>query len=427
MEIIIQNIYRYWVWPAYLKYDIKVPNLQTNQNIRVLEIIDDNTLLVTNGSTGNHIITKDMLKDSFYTSSINDISEGMYVATFGDTPAYLYQILSINKEYNICSLKYVKSLNGSSHEGFTKEASIGHIMIIPNNLLMNSYGVSNEPIKPNKLNKIFENSKYDLRLLEFYYDSKEPKQNKKEKQRDDVDKAVARAKSILDTRYGSKTERSDSKFFYSQYCLVVRETNNDSKRDFFTKIDGKRVYIKNKKCSHRYSLKIEEAVKQLCTVRIKETTESIRLFGHNTRKTAMLNSCIESKRTYEITKIIYDYKCKDDSVHDVVEVFDGELSLKFKLEELEIVLLSTKGISLPKDRTIKEGTECIIKNNKYLNVPKYTRVVVNRITQNRPSTGRTREDEFRGKVLPSRKDYLVVGTTDTGKQINCRIKHLKRL
>lgn len=475
MNVEVGGIYRYWVWPHYFRYGINLPgNVSSNINVVVQSINEDGTLtvipsLVAHGERSFQI-TPDMLKECYYVNDIvNGLTPGVKIFSFGNTPEHIFEIVEFNLGENRPVLaRHIWSASSGLVNGNTHRFNLSDIAIIPNDILHRTTGLTNTVNKPSKLDSIFKESKYKLELLEFYYDPNEPKKKQFRKEKADSGKKESvesiqqgmitggidplgnpvnrRTFAIGGTTtrltggtfitgtpgaYGiknkeSKLDKEANSKMYKQYCLVINSRENV--KSFFTKIDDKIVYLKNKNTNVKQGIKYEEAIKQLCTVAIKDPKESIRLFGHSNKKKTMFESCENDKKTYSITKFIFDYKCKDGSTNDVVEVFNGEVSLKFKLEDVEIKVVNTKGISLPKDRKIKEGVKCIVKNNKHLNVDKFTKITVNRISQNRPTGGRSREDERYGKTIkPSDKDFIVVGTTEDGKQINCRIRHLKRL
>jgi len=209
------------------------------------------------------------------------------------------------------------------------------------------------------------------------------------------------------------------------YCYIIDESKSKGsfggiKSIAFINNDGKLHLGLNKKVNLVTMAVIDykEAVKQLCKVRIKSCEDSIKLFLHATKKRDMLKQSQEEKKLFSITNIILDYE-KNEEKHDIVEVFNGEISLKFKLTDVEFVQPNLSGISIPKDRTIDKGTLCRVIRNKHLPISKNTTVKVLEM--------RNISDLRHGSNNKYNKSTIVKVATEDNKQFSCRIRNLKKI
>ncbi len=470
-KIVVGGMYTFRVHQNIL-YNWAIPPIANYTNVHIISIADDRTCLVELNNQ-HYVLDQKMLLEYYY--SIKPLKVGWYVYHNQAPFNILYQVIDnipspLTGHIKIKCTAVYQQIGIPNNDVISVNKAL--LMLPDNEDLMNMFGLANdyseseEDIKGtlfdnNRLNNIFTDTNFSLKRLDFTYSPEDKK--KKQFKKPIKEKSKVESKSTLSEftkgiLYGtaggiSKTtkETSDKKK-YSQYCLVVKGRDgqfNSGNRDFFTKVGGKSIYLKDKYSQkHPTKPNLDEAVRNLCTVKINLPEDSIKLFGNKAKKLAMYELSKDTNideatgfkipaKTFEITKFIWGYKCKDgvddgkgvirdNTICDVVEVFNGEISLKFKFEDVEIIPLSTKGFKLPKDRTIKKDTICVIKNNKYLNVPKFTRIRVNEVLNNRPSNKPIIHDPY-DKRRPSRKDFIVKGQTEDGKQINCRIKHLKAI
>lgn len=146
---------------------------------------------------------------------------------------------------------------------------------------------------------------------------------------------------------------------------------------------------------------ILENFKELTLVRIKECSESVRLFGYSLLKKRMRGKSTEeldinghkiiNYNNHNIVNIIPQFICKDSIKRDVIVLRNNETGkdLKFVASELEFlfpdihnieIINLLKGYNAPLDRTINTGKNVKILKNKN-KIPYGTKSVIGKITK----------------------------------------------
>lgn len=168
---------------------------------------------------------------------------------------------------------------------------------------------------------------------------------------------------------------------------------------------------------------LEEAIIDLCKIRVKSITESSILFGNRNKKKKMLEES-NSGTLFNVKSVISNYLSKKtNEVVNIIEVFNGEINLKFKVEDLEFVLPDLRGYNKPKDRTITKGTLCKIVNDKHIKLDKGAEVQVleiNNVTLGKVIRGSYDKNKYA-------KSSIVKVLTEDNKTVTCRIKNLRKI
>lgn len=287
-------------------------------------------------------------------------------------------------KYAVCIMSTDGDANHRPNVGVSFNLPEATEVIIPTNeYLFKRWGVKNAEIKKEK-NPIdfFKNSKYPVKNITIVIDGK--KHNGYSYILDD-------SKSPGKSGIKSIAYTEDNK-------LLIR-------RDIKTQLNMFSAFSQ------------KDAVIELCKAKVVSCDESIAMFLHRAKKQEMFRASTEEKKTFDITNIIYDYEKNGEKCH-VIEVFDGEISLKFKLSDIEIVYPNLNGIQLPKDRTISKGVICKVSNNKHLPVSRNSTVTVLEMT----NISRPRKD-----YQKYNKSTIVKVVTDDNKVFNCKIKNLKKI
>lgn len=226
-------------------------------------------------------------------------------------------------------------------------------------------------------------------------------------------------------------------FVYSKYPIKYCRftTNTDHVSDFvfilpnnlligYVRDVNKYISFKPELVFHTRALDtndIIKIVKNTGKVKIKSCEESIKVFGHKSRKRLMFETCKSNpKQTFIINNVIFNYE-KEDKCYHVVEVFDGTLNLKFLLDDLELVLPNVNNYNLPKDRTIKVGDKCRVKIiNKFTPTTKNAEVnVVKMYNRHKP---------YKAWLNGSYDENTIVDVVDSkNNKFECKIKQLKRI
>lgn len=202
------------------------------------------------------------------------------------------------------------------------------------------------------------------------------------------------------------------------FAFVLSET--DDKNKTYAKREKGKLVIIDEPCKLEYPSNIKDWKKQailsLLTVKIKDTTRSIKLFGNKNKKMNMLEDSKKGK-TFNITNITENYiTLKTGETVNVFEINNGEISLKFVEEDIEFVFPCFKGYNKPKNRTISVGSQCVIRDNRHLNIKRGERVTVIKINN--------LYQPFKNKAYSKNTPLLV--SKDDGKLIRCKIKNLKK-
>ena len=182
------------------------------------------------------------------------------------------------------------------------------------------------------------------------------------------------------------------KFEYQAYELVVRGPNpkyhkyigyngiylnngyffiRDQSINKFKLLDSNSNIVEKHKNYEFYNL--------YCKVKIKTIEDSIYYFGHKKIKKDMLNSNI----LFKISEIKEDYKSIKfgGKLIDYISLeYEGK-NFKFIASDLEIIYPNFKGFTVPKDRIIRNNSECIVKKNKGVNIPIDSKIKVKKITK----------------------------------------------
>lgn len=167
-----------------------------------------------------------------------------------------------------------------------------------------------------------------------------------------------------------------------------------------------------------------------CKVRIKDYKKSGSLFGYNTIKKKMFeeNNIIWNKdskelqkKEFKMSKIIFNYS-KNNEIFHVIELFSpNNLSIKFTIEDLELVPLNLNSITLPKRIKFNKGTECKIikKTNRYIKTlpienTKEIIKIIDLYNNHTPEKNKTFD-----------KNTIAICKTKDNLQFKCKLKILK--
>lgn len=163
---------------------------------------------------------------------------------------------------------------------------------------------------------------------------------------------------------------------------------------------------------------LKTIIKNWSNITIKSIEQSVGLFGHNKRKSVMMensNKSSKEKIRYKITNVLFNYE-KEDKYYHVVEINDGTINLKFLLNDLDIKIPNIDSFIQPKDREINVGSDCKIIKDKLLPMSKGNTVKVIKVFN--------RYKPIKGKY-DSNSVAIVVDKDN--KQFECKLKQLKRV
>lgn len=140
-------------------------------------------------------------------------------------------------------------------------------------------------------------------------------------------------------------------------------------------------FYSSPKAKEEYKIKeIEDTILQSCIVLIKKSQDSSKSFGFGPTKREMVG------KYYKIDNITYNVFNKETNKNESLITIKNEKlgkSLKFYLSDVEIIIPSPnswlKSYNLPKDRTIKIGSNVKLVNNKNLKLDKNTKLLVHSI------------------------------------------------
>jgi hypothetical protein len=106
----------------------------------------------------------------------------------------------------------------------------------------------------------------------------------------------------------------------------------------------------------------EETLKSECKFKIKDYIKSAKLFFNTESKKTMVD------QTVDISNVEFQSVCKrSDQLENTVYIKFDNRSLRFSLDDIEILYPNIKGLSPKKDRTVKVGSEMRLIRNKELN------------------------------------------------------------
>ncbi len=174
---------------------------------------------------------------------------------------------------------------------------------------------------------------------------------------------------------------------------------------------------------------IEDSILLSSIVLIKKCEESIKSFGFGPTKRQMVGNY------YKIDNISYNVLNKETNKNESIITIKNEKlgkSLKFYLSDVEIIIPDPtswlKSYNLPKDRTIKIGSNVKLVNNKNLKLEKNTQLLVHAIKGEKQYITVPKIDKNVGIRLMIDKinpNCPVICKNDKGESFKLRMKQIK--
>lgn len=323
------------------------------------------------------------------------------------SPEKLYTIMEVKPSGTKSWIDYRLRCQ-NKREPVNVNKSHSQIILLDKSELLKKWGKQN--VDRGDLPNPFDNYKYQIKLIT--YDTK------------------PYGKAVINSRGGVELKTTFAESF-KKLCIIIHESNDKVHCDrTIAYYDGDKLVIKLlKHCKATHIKNIdnyqEEVISNLCKAKIKSVSESARLFSNKNKKSKMLVESQNDNKKFTIRSILANYIAKKtDELVNIAEIDTGEISLKFKLDDIELVIPDLRGYNSPKNRDIEKDCVCTIVNNRHLKLQKGAKVKVMEIKN--VSFGKV--DRY--SIVSSKKYHknsVVSALTEDNKQIICRIKNLRRI
>lgn len=189
-------------------------------------------------------------------------------------------------------------------------------------------------------------------------------------------------------------------------------------------IDDK--FVKEKVHSWLNKLNNEELIIEFAKAKIKDYSKSADIFGYKPSKKEMF----ESGNTFKIEGLRLDYESKKTKTKlDVIELHNGEKSLKFLLEDVELIFNEPKGFNIPTKINITKckkpdiiGKSVRIIRDKGLPIKRNDKATIVELwNSHQPVTG----NRFSLREVNYDKNSKIKIKLENSKTITCKLKNIK--